>query len=157
MRRTYAYKSIIIGFLVGLLIAVSSENIVLAVVVGLAISVVGFIVIRFLENALSKGIDKAVDKASDAYRRRKEQKAIQNGTYSQPNTTQMPQATQPKTQMPQQQTQMPQQQAPADYYSEAPAQETAAPEEQLVACPYCGNLIRKTANFCPSCGGAMNK
>ena len=49
----------------------STESTVLAIVAFFGIAIVGFVIIRALENALSRGIDKAVDKAADAIQRRK--------------------------------------------------------------------------------------
>lgn len=146
MRKTYAYNSILIGFLVGLLVGVSSNSAVLAVLAGLGVAVVGFIVIRVIENAINAGADKLTEKATDAYRKHKEQKAIQNGSFVRPATTQMPGA------QPQQHTTFPEQTAmPA----QAPAPE-AAPEE-LTACPSCGAQVRAAARFCPSCGSEMKR
>lgn len=71
MRKTYAYNSIIIAFLLALVIYVSTESTVLAIAAFFGIAIVGFVIIRALENALSRGIDKAVDKAADAIQRRK--------------------------------------------------------------------------------------
>ena len=137
MRKTYAYNSIIIGVLVGMLVGVSSDSVVLAVLAGLGVAVVGFIVIRLIENAINAGADKLADKATDAYRRHKEQKAMQNGSFVQQNTTQMPGAAQA-----QQRTVFPQQ--------TAAAAETAS--EQMSVCPSCGAQVRAAARFCPSCG-----
>ena len=75
MRRTYAYNSITIGTLVGILVVVSTENLALGIIALLAVSVVGFIVIRLIENALYAGMNKAVDAAVDAYGRHKAKKA----------------------------------------------------------------------------------
>lgn len=74
MRKTYAYNSIIIGFLVGLLVAVSSKSIVLAILAGLAVAVVGFVAIRALEKLMDKAGDKAVDAVSNAYQKHKQNK-----------------------------------------------------------------------------------
>ncbi|MBQ4290344.1 MAG: hypothetical protein II719_04035 [Clostridia bacterium] len=74
MRKTYAYNSIIIGVLVGILVGVSTNNLVLAILACLGISIVGFILIRLLENALSRGVDKAVDAATKAYENHKQNK-----------------------------------------------------------------------------------
>ena len=70
-RKTYAYNSIIIGFVIGFTVWASTRSILLAILAGLGIAVVGFIIIRVIENALYKGVDKAVDKISDAHQRRK--------------------------------------------------------------------------------------
>ena len=158
MRKTYAYNSIIIGFLVGLLVGVSTNSVVLAVLAGLGVAVVGFIVIRLIENAISAGADKLADKATDAYRKHKEQKAIQNGTFVQPTTTQMPGAAQAQqhTTFPQQQTTFPQQTAASQQQHTTFPQQPAAPQ-QTVACPSCGTQVRADARFCPVCGGDMKK
>ena len=73
MRKTYAYNSIIIGVLVGLLVGLSTENVVLGVLACVGISIVGFVVIKFIENALGAAIDKGVDAAAKAYEDRKNQ------------------------------------------------------------------------------------
>ena len=49
MRKTYAYNSIIIGALLGITVGASTKNVVLGIVVGLAVSVVGFIIIKLIE------------------------------------------------------------------------------------------------------------
>ena len=71
MRKTYAHNSIIIGFLVGLLVALQTESIVLGALSCIAVSVVGFILIRLLENAVDKGVDAVADKTEQAIRSRK--------------------------------------------------------------------------------------
>ena len=74
MRKTYAYNSIIIGVLLGLLVYVSTENVILAIATCLAASVVGFIIIRLIENALYKGVDKAADAVSKVWQKHKDNK-----------------------------------------------------------------------------------
>ncbi|MBO4848620.1 MAG: hypothetical protein J5586_05660 [Clostridia bacterium] len=74
MGKTYAYNSIIIGFLVGLLVWAKSQKIALGIIVFIAVSVVGFIIIRFLEKALSKGVNAAADAASKAYENHRQKK-----------------------------------------------------------------------------------
>ena len=59
MRKTYAYNSVIIGSLLGILIWAETESIVLGVLAAIAVTIIGFIVIRLLENILSAGADKA--------------------------------------------------------------------------------------------------
>lgn len=73
MRKTYAYNSIIIGVLVGLLAWVSTENVVLGILACVGVSIVGFVIIRIIEQAISKGVDAAADAAAKAYRKHKEQ------------------------------------------------------------------------------------
>ena len=73
MRKTYAYNSIIIAFLLALVIYLSTESTVLTVVAFFAIAIGGFVLIKAIENALYKGIDKAVDAAADAIRKRKDE------------------------------------------------------------------------------------
>ena len=140
MRKTYSYNSIIIGFLVGLLVGVSSDSAVLAVLAGLGVAIVGFIVIRVIENAINAGVDKAADKVKEAYSKHK-QKTMPASAVVPPATTQMPGSTQAA-----QRTTFPQQ-------AETPAPATSA--EPTVPCPNCGAQVRAAARFCPSCGGEM--
>ena len=74
MRKTYAYNSIIIGFLIGLLVAVQTDKIVLGILAGLGVAGVGFVLIRLLEKGIAKGVDKGVDAAVNAYQKHKEKK-----------------------------------------------------------------------------------
>lgn len=74
MRKTYAYNSIIIGVLVALLVYVSTESVALGILTLLGVSVVGFIVIRLIENAIGAGVNKAADAASKAWQNRKQNK-----------------------------------------------------------------------------------
>jgi len=177
MRKTYAYNSIIIGFLVGMLVGVSSDSVVLAVLAGLGVAIVGFIVIRVIENAIDAGVNKAADKVKDAYSKHK-QKTMPASTV----TTQMPGSTQTaqRTTFPQQAT-APAPEAPAEptvpcpncgaqvraaarfcpscggEMPPAPAPAPEKPAEQKIACPYCGAQVRSTAKFCPSCGSALKQ
>ena len=73
MRKTYAYNSIIIAFLLALVIYLSTESPVLTVVAFFAIAIGGFVLIKAIENALYKGVNKAVDAAADAIRKRKDE------------------------------------------------------------------------------------
>ncbi len=134
MRKTYSYSGIIIGFLIGMLAWAKTENIAIGIVVGLVVAVAAFVAIRLLENALYKGADKLTDKAQEVYRNHKDQKAMQNGTYNQPNVTQMPQ---------QNATQFPQRNAAA-----------AAPQR---ICPNCGQPVKADAAFCAFCGSKLEQ
>lgn len=69
MRKTYAPNAIIIGILIGLLVAVK-VNMVLGVIAGLAVSILGWVLIRAFENALYR----AGDAAEDAIRRKLDEK-----------------------------------------------------------------------------------
>ncbi|MBQ4382425.1 MAG: hypothetical protein II794_06800 [Oscillospiraceae bacterium] len=73
-RKTFAFNSIIIGVLLGLLVWATTENVVLGVVTAVGVSVVGFFLIRFLENLLYKGVDAAADKIGQAIQKKKEEK-----------------------------------------------------------------------------------
>ena len=73
MRKTYAYNSIIIGVLVGILAWASTENVVLGILACVGVSIVGFIIIRIIEKAIGKGVDAAANAAANAYRKHKEQ------------------------------------------------------------------------------------
>ena len=74
MRKTYAYNSIIIGVLVGILAYTSTESAILGIGACLGVSIVGFIVIRLLENAISRGVDHADDRAAEAWENHKNKK-----------------------------------------------------------------------------------
>lgn len=147
MRKTYAYNSIIFGFLLGLLVGVTSESVILGILAGLGVSVVGFIVIRLIENAIHKGVEKAADKISETYRRRKEQKAIENGTYRKPVTTQMPvrTATAFAPAAP-----MPMRNAPA-FAQRMPAP-AVKPATESCFCVHCGAALEGVSRFCSVCG-----
>ena len=134
MRKTYAYNSIIFGILLGLLVYVSSKSAALGILTLIGVSVLGFIIIRFIENAISKGVDKAADKISEAYQHRKEQKAIENGTYVNPETTQMPDKA--TTQFP---------------------QKEESEEIKTKYCGYCGAKINAESKFCPACGKSVGQ
>ena len=90
MNKTYAYNSIIIGVLVGLLVGVKTDSIPLAILACLGVSIVGFIIIRMFEKAVDKGIDKASDKITEMHQRRKDERSAANGTYEKRETTKMP-------------------------------------------------------------------
>lgn len=175
MRKTYAYNSIIFGFLLGLLVGVTTESVILGILAGLGVSVVGFIVIRLIENAIHKGVEKAADKISETYRRRKEQKAIENGTYRKPVTTQMPVRTAPAvaqtvpTQMRTtpvfaQAAPMPVRMTPAFAQSAPTPVRTASavaprmpipsvrPAAKRSFCIHCGAEMEGVSRFCSACG-----
>ncbi len=133
MRKTYAYNSIIFGFLLGLLVGVTTESVILGILAGLGVSVVGFIVIRLIENAIHKGVEKAADKISETYRRRKEQKAIENGTYQKPVTTQMPVRMTPAV-------------------AQAVPVPSVRPAAKRSFCMHCGAAQEGVSRFCSVCG-----
>ncbi len=74
MRKTYSYSSIIIGVLVALLVYSSTNNIALTILALVGVSVVGFILIRLLENLLYKAADKGADAVQKAIQNRKNNK-----------------------------------------------------------------------------------
>jgi hypothetical protein len=78
MRKTYAYNSIILGVLLGLLVWLKSDSLILGIVALIAVSIVGFILIRLIENAIGKGVDAGVDAAARAIEKRRQAKQ-QNG------------------------------------------------------------------------------
>ncbi|MBE5851257.1 MAG: hypothetical protein E7298_14205 [Lachnospiraceae bacterium] len=71
MRKTYAYNSIIVGFLLGWIVWIKAGA-ALGIITGIAVSVVGFVIIRAIEQALSKGVDAAVIAAKKARENRKQ-------------------------------------------------------------------------------------
>lgn len=185
MRRTYAYNSIVFGFLLGTIVWLSANSPVLGILVGIAVSVVGFIVIRLIENAIDKGVDKAADSISKAYRSHKAKKAYENGApVSQAPArpvTQFPGREQPRhvaddtprlvmrhaaaydAHAPQ---------APAYHTAQVPTREQTrrimedirpqrtfsdpyAPAPVSHCCPYCGEQADSDACFCTVCGSAL--
>ncbi len=72
MRRTWAYNGIVIGFLIGFWVWAVTQSTGLAVVAGIVVSAVAFLVIRFLENLIYAGAEKAGEKIREAYEKRKE-------------------------------------------------------------------------------------
>ncbi len=127
MRRTYAYNSIIFGALLGIGAYAATESIALGIIACLAVSIVGFIIIRAIERAIDKGVDKAAEKIGEAHRRRKAEKA---GVSAAPTTA------------------MPTRFAPA--YSGN--QTNTSDERKTVFCPHCGSKISAECLFCPECG-----
>lgn len=62
MRKTYAYNSIIVGALVGVIVYASTDgSVALALLATIAVSVVGFIIIKAIENVIAKGYEAASD------------------------------------------------------------------------------------------------
>ena len=59
MRKTYAFNGIIIGVLFGILVWAKTNSSVAGIGVAIAVSVVAFLIIRGIENAISAGVDKA--------------------------------------------------------------------------------------------------
>lgn len=81
MRTTYAYNSITIGVLVGIVVyATSNGSIALAILATLAVSVIGFVIIRVLENAIDKGADAAYDAAVRHIQKKNEERNREDGT-----------------------------------------------------------------------------
>lgn len=131
-KTTYAYNSIILGFFIGLWVLVSSKSTVLGIAAGLAMAVIGFFIIRMFENAADRVSSKAAEKVEEAWQRRKERKAIENGSYVKPATTQMPMK---------QTTQFP----------------SSTSEQNTKRCPTCGAVLKREAKFCPACGSAADE
>ena len=80
MRRTYAYSSIGIGAVLGVLVVALTDSLPLGIITLIVVAVVGFIAIRALENLIYKGVNTAANaaasKVQEAYRKHKEN---QNG------------------------------------------------------------------------------
>ncbi len=77
-RKTYAPNAIIIGFLVGLLVYVSTENIVLTALAAIGVSVVGWIAISWIEKLISRGIDAGAAAIQKSIQNKKENKENNN-------------------------------------------------------------------------------
>lgn len=77
--RTYAYNGIILGVLFGMAAGAYTESVPIGVIVAILGSVVCFLVIRFLENMLGKGIDKATDAVANQFAKRGKKSAPPSG------------------------------------------------------------------------------
>lgn len=160
MRRTYAYNSITIGFLVGMLVYASTNSGGLAALACAAVSVVGFIVIRLIENAISRGVDKAADKVSDAWRRRQIQRSAATSGFH-PAVTRMPAAE--TTRFPAARSAAANSAAFPPAFTQRSAETTRLPvvrtapaaAQNTIFCPYCGAKIQRSASFCPFCGSSV--
>lgn len=73
MRKTYAPNAIIVGVFVGLLVALK-VNIVIGVIAGLAVSILGWVLIRAFENAVYRAGDAAEDAIRKKYDEWKDKK-----------------------------------------------------------------------------------
>ena len=71
-RKTFAPNAVIIGVLVGILVYVSTENVVLTVIAAIGVSVVGWIAISWIEKIISRGIDAGVAAIQKGVQNRKE-------------------------------------------------------------------------------------
>ena len=72
MRKTYAYNSIIIGVLLGMLVGIKAGT-ALGIVVGIVVTVVGFFIIKAIENVINKGVDAAASSIKTAIDNKKAQ------------------------------------------------------------------------------------
>lgn len=70
-RRTYAHNAAIIGLLLGLLVGSATDSLMLALLVFFASSLIGYIILRVIENAIDQGAHKAEQAITDAIDRRK--------------------------------------------------------------------------------------
>ena len=77
--RTYAYNGIILGILFGMAAALYTDSIPIGIVVAVLGSVICFLIIRFLENLLGRGIDKATDAVANQFAKRSQKSTPQSG------------------------------------------------------------------------------
>ena len=61
MRKTYAFNGIILGVLFGIFVWAKTNSTVAGIGVAIAASVVCFLIIKGIENAISAGVDRASD------------------------------------------------------------------------------------------------
>jgi len=65
MRKTYAYNGITIGILLGFLAGLVTQSMAIAVIAMIGLSILAFVAIRLLENAIDAGVDKASEAISN--------------------------------------------------------------------------------------------
>ena len=73
-RKTFAPNAIIIGVLVGILVYVSTEDVILTAIAAIGVSVVGWIAISWIEKLISRGIDAGAAAIQKGIQNRKENK-----------------------------------------------------------------------------------
>ena len=133
-RKTYAYNAILLGFLLGLWVGVSKESTFLGILVGLVVAVGGFILIRAIEKAVYKGVDKASEKIGDAINRRKEEKAQTDNPYGGPQVAQF---------------------SPPQEQIQTPASAEPGAQPRPAFCTNCGAPVKDSSRFCPNCGSPL--
>jgi len=79
MRRTYAHNAFIIGTLIGIWVTLKA-GLILGILAGIAVSAIGFYLIRALENAVYDGVNKGMDAVSNARYDKKKEKEGTSGS-----------------------------------------------------------------------------
>ena len=127
-RKTYAYNGITFGMLAGIAAAVGTDSLVIGIIVLTVVSIISFLIIRALENAMYKG----ADKVSEAITRKNDQRTVDK----------MKQA---------QQLQPSQQQSLQDMYAQQNQAMQSSQSREPWICPRCGN-INNSNHHCTNCG-----
>lgn len=131
MRRTYAYNSIYFGLLFGAAIGVMTNSVALGIISGIIITVIFFMLIRAMENAISKKTDKFVSSIT----RKLDEKHLKN--------VQTQQAADNV-----------QSQQPVNDVQTRQSENNEVIDCELV-CPKCGTKLDEECLFCPNCGNAV--
>jgi len=79
MRRTYAHNAVVIGVLLGFLVAIKA-GIILGIIVAVAVSIIGYKLIRAFENKVDDVADRAGDAISHAIYDKKKKKDGEDGS-----------------------------------------------------------------------------
>ena len=149
MRRTYAYNSIYFGLLFGAAIGVMTNSVALGIISGIIITVIFFMLIRAMENAISKKTDKFVSSIT----RKLDEKHLKNVQTQQVVSNVQTQQAVYNVQSQQTADNVQSHQPINDVHTQQSASVEVIDCEWV--CPKCGTKLDEECLFCPNCGNEV--